>query len=177
IWGMSVYISGDISWCCQENAYEYVRIGGLVGRNQGWQGRHLDEKRCAQGLSLWLCQPLRGQAGDQSGRTDRRGACRLLHDGAVAHSRRSLTTAACSGLRPAPDDRPRRALLHLSYSCAPLQSDGARDTRPKDGVIGRPACRSLEILGAALQADGGTRSAFAASSIRRRSAAWTILPD
>src|SRR5450759_1794402 len=48
---------------------------------------------------------------------------------------------------------------------------------PKDGVIGRPACRSLEILGAALQADGGTRSAFAASSIRRRSAAWTILPD
>ena len=46
-----------------------------------------------------------------------------------------------------------------------------------DGVIGRPAFRSLEILGAALQADGGTRSAFAASSIRRRSAAWTILPD
>ena len=46
-----------------------------------------------------------------------------------------------------------------------------------DGVIGRPAFRSLEILGAALQADGETRSAFAASSIRRRSAAWTILPD
>src|ERR1039458_3896098 len=40
---------------------------------------------------------------------------------------------------------------------------------PKDGVIGRPACRSLEIVGAALQADGETRSAFAASSIRRRS--------
>jgi hypothetical protein len=39
----------------------------------------------------------------------------------------------------------------------------------RDGVIGRPAFRSLEILGAALQADGGTRSAFAASSIRRRS--------
>ena len=47
----------------------------------------------------------------------------------------------------------------------------------KDGVIGRPACRSLVNVGAALQADGGTRSAFAASSIRRRSAAWTILPD
>src|ERR1035437_1413429 len=46
-----------------------------------------------------------------------------------------------------------------------------------DGVIGRPVCRSLEIVGAALQADGETRSAFAASSIRRRSAAWTILPD
>jgi hypothetical protein len=40
---------------------------------------------------------------------------------------------------------------------------------PIDGVIGRPACRSLEIVGAALQADGETRSAFAASSIRRRS--------
>src|ERR1035437_8783094 len=38
-----------------------------------------------------------------------------------------------------------------------------------DGVIGRPAFRSLEIVGAALQADGETRSAFAASSIRRRS--------
>jgi hypothetical protein len=30
-----------------------------------------------------------------------------------------LTTAACGGLRPVPDHRPRRALLHLSYSCAP----------------------------------------------------------
>src|SRR5262249_30104420 len=34
-----------------------------------------------------------------------------------------------------------------------------------------------EELGAALQADGETRSAYAASSIRRRSAAWTILLD
>jgi hypothetical protein len=33
------------------------------------------------------------------------------------------------------------------------------------------------IKGAALQADGETRSTIAASSIRRRSAAWTILPD
>src|ERR1035437_1566373 len=30
-----------------------------------------------------------------------------------------LTTAACGGLRPEPDCRSRRALLHLSYSCAP----------------------------------------------------------
>src|SRR5712692_7423647 len=30
-----------------------------------------------------------------------------------------LTTAACSGLRPAPDCRPRRTFLHLSYSYAP----------------------------------------------------------
>src|SRR5215472_601248 len=36
-----------------------------------------------------------------------------------------LTTAACGGLRPAPDCRPRRALLHLSYSSAPSYSDGA----------------------------------------------------
>jgi hypothetical protein len=41
-----------------------------------------------------------------------------------------LTTAACGGLRSAPDCRPRRALLHLSYSYAPPYSDGARDTRP-----------------------------------------------
>src|SRR5437660_1059709 len=30
-----------------------------------------------------------------------------------------LTTAACDGLRSTPDCRPRRALLHLSYSYAP----------------------------------------------------------
>src|SRR3954468_17386712 len=36
-----------------------------------------------------------------------------------------LTTAACGGLRPAPDCRPRRALLHLSYSSAPFYADGA----------------------------------------------------
>src|SRR5262252_2737596 len=47
----------------------------------------------------------------------------------------------------------------------------------KDGVIGRRSCGELKILGAALQADGETRSADAASSIRRRSAAWTILRD
>src|SRR6516162_4370023 len=36
-----------------------------------------------------------------------------------------LTTATCGGLRPAPDCRPRRALLHLSYSSAPSYSDSA----------------------------------------------------
>jgi hypothetical protein len=30
----------------------------------------------------------------------------------------ALATAACGGLRSTPDCRPRRALLHLSYSCA-----------------------------------------------------------
>src|SRR6516225_1295385 len=33
------------------------------------------------------------------------------------------------------------------------------------------------MWGAALQADGETRSAYTASSIRRRSAAWTVLLD
>jgi hypothetical protein len=41
-----------------------------------------------------------------------------------------LTTAACGGLRSTPDCRPRRVLLHLSYSYAPSYSDGTRDTRP-----------------------------------------------
>jgi hypothetical protein len=45
-----------------------------------------------------------------------------------------LTMAACGGLRSAPDCRPRRALLHLSYSYAPPYSDGARDTRPKSDI-------------------------------------------
>src|ERR1700704_4235673 len=36
-----------------------------------------------------------------------------------------LSTAARGGLRPAPDCRPRRALLHLSYSSASLHADGA----------------------------------------------------
>ena len=48
---------------------------------------------------------------------------------------------------------------------------------PLDGVIGRPSLWIAEDLGAALQADGETRSVVTASSIRRRSAAWTILPD
>ena len=46
-----------------------------------------------------------------------------------------------------------------------------------DGVIGRRVCWWLKVLGAALQADGETRSVGTASSIRRRSAAWIILLD
>src|SRR5262249_15994404 len=48
---------------------------------------------------------------------------------------------------------------------------------PKDGVIGLPACGQLKILGAALQPDTETRYVNTTSSIRRRSAAWTILLD
>src|SRR5713226_7725799 len=47
-----------------------------------------------------------------------------------------LTTAACGGLRSTPDCRPRRALLHLSYSCAsPCGPAITRDTRPKPDLL------------------------------------------
>src|SRR5438046_5246507 len=47
-------------------------------------------------------------------------ACRTLVPAFPQRSPPSLlTTAACGGLRSTPDCRPRRALLHLSYSCAP----------------------------------------------------------
>src|SRR6202049_3764086 len=46
-------------------------------------------------------------------------ACRNLVPAFPQRSPPSLlTTAACSGLRPEPDCRPRRTFLHLSYSCA-----------------------------------------------------------
>ena len=38
---------------------------------------------------------------------------------------RLLPAAACGGLRSAPDHRTRRALLHLSYSCAPRTTHAA----------------------------------------------------
>ena len=38
---------------------------------------------------------------------------------------RLLPAAACGGLRSAPDPRTRRALLHLSYSCAPQTTHAA----------------------------------------------------
>src|SRR6201984_840292 len=46
-------------------------------------------------------------------------ACRNLVPAFPQRSPPSLlTTAACGGLRSTPDCRPRRAVLHLSYSCA-----------------------------------------------------------
>src|ERR1039458_3892579 len=59
-----------------------------------------------------------------------------------------LTTAACSGLRPKPDFRPRRALLHLSYSCAPpfgpamLVTHGTSRHSPRRTILGRSWTRS-----------------------------------
>src|SRR5262245_16914800 len=49
-----------------------------------------------------------------------------------------LTTAACGGLRPAPDCRSRRALLHLSYSSAPQYSDGAFVTHAPIAELRKP---------------------------------------
>ena len=53
---------------------------------------------------------------------------------------RLLPAAACGGLRPAPDCRPRRALLHLSYSSAPFYADGAFVTHGRVEVW-RSGCR------------------------------------
>ena len=69
------------------------RFGHLEGRNQGRQRHHLDPERRAEGVSLRIHQPIRGQARHQSRRADRRGPRRLLHDGAIAHSREAKLTA------------------------------------------------------------------------------------
>src|SRR2546427_6688970 len=63
-------------------------------------------------------------------------ACRNLVPAFPQRSLTSLlTTAAYGGLRPAPDCRPRRVVLHLSYSCAPpVPHDGARDRRPESAM-------------------------------------------
>src|SRR5262245_56995967 len=47
-----------------------------------------------------------------------------------------LTTAACGGLRSAPDCRTRRALLHLSYSCAAPFGPAILVTQDPTAVIG-----------------------------------------
>src|SRR5262249_5018548 len=64
---------------------------------------------------------------------------RACQDLAPAFPQRSppwlLTTAACGGLRSAHDSRPRRALLHHSYSWAPpIFRRCVRDTRPTTEV-------------------------------------------
>ncbi len=59
-----------------------------------------------------------------------------------------LTTAACGGLRSAPDCRTRRALLHLPYSCAPpcgpailVTQDPIRTSSPEVKSAARSPCR------------------------------------
>jgi hypothetical protein len=46
-----------------------------------------------------------------------------------------LTTAACGGLRSTPDCRTRRALLHLSYSCALSCGPTMLVTQPLSGTL------------------------------------------
>src|SRR6202171_1636934 len=48
-----------------------------------------------------------------------------------------LTTAACGGLRSTPDCRPQRALLHLSYSCAPPCGPAILVTQCQERTTGR----------------------------------------
>jgi hypothetical protein len=50
-----------------------------------------------------------------------------------------LTTAACGGLRSTPDCRPRRALLHLSYSCASPCGPAMLVTQDPDRTLSGPA--------------------------------------
>src|SRR4051812_23359934 len=58
----------------------------------------------------------------------------------------------------------------------PALGGGCQLLTPEMGELARP--RLMLEIGAALQADGDTRSPVErASSIRRRSAAWSILPD
>ena len=74
-----------------------------------------------------------------------------------------LTTAARGGLRPAPDCRPRRALLHLSYSSAPFYADGAFVTHAPFSAVGR---RNRAV-------SGGTNGI---SEVQRGAQIWATLP-
>src|SRR5947208_9441868 len=56
-----------------------------------------------------------------------------------------LTTVARGGLRPAPDCRPRRALLHLSYSSAPLHADGAFVTHAPFRTLAEGLVRAADV--------------------------------
>ena len=71
--------------------------------------------------------------------------CRNLVPTFLQRSPRSLlTAAACSGLRPAPDCRPRGAHPHLSYgSTPPLLCRCVRDTRRLRPLIFLPASWSF----------------------------------
>src|SRR5262245_10112797 len=57
---------------------------------------------------------------------------------------RLLTAAACSGLRSAHDCRPRRALLHLSYSCPPPFGRAMLVTQDPDPDVVAPLTQGAE---------------------------------
>ena len=56
---------------------------------------------------------------------------------------RLLAEAACSGLRPAPDCRPRGTCPHLSYSCAPPCGPATLVTHDPIGTYGGAATRGI----------------------------------
>src|SRR5450759_2002276 len=84
--------------------------------------------------------------------------------GGVAFSRVVMNTTTNAATAAADATTPINAKIGIPrFSIVGLQGPVHLVYQPKlkkfggkDGVIGRPACRSLEILGAALQADGGT---------------------
>src|SRR5260370_7561655 len=97
-----------------------------------------------------------------------------------------LTTAACGGLRSAPDCRPRRTFLHLSYSCAspfgpailvtqdPFRSSAHPKSRTATGaqrapewhLAVRPSARDAPSPAAALVPD--SKGLHTATKISRR---------
>jgi len=70
---------------------------------------------------------------------------------------RLLPAAACGGLRSAPDHRTRRALLHLSYSCAPQIIHGhTTQNRPlEDGWSERMPSMTIAIIVKEARVKGG----------------------
>jgi hypothetical protein len=82
-------------------------------------------------------------------------ACRNLVPAFPPRSPPSLlTTVACGGLRPEPDCRPRRVLLHLVQFCAAVLARRVRDTRPLADVRsrGQRNIGSHALLASVLQA-------------------------
>ena len=82
-----------------------------------WRARYLTTWRGAPPP-----RPYRGQGYDRPRKIGPASIDRACRNLVPAFQQRSpprlLTAAACGGLRSAPDCRTRRALLHLSYSCA-----------------------------------------------------------
>jgi len=70
-------------------------VAGTSSASQ--RDQHIGIERRAGSLSLRLCQPLRRQTRHQSRGADRGGACWLLYDGAVAHSRRGTSRCRPDG--------------------------------------------------------------------------------
>src|SRR5712691_7319121 len=58
-----------------------------------------------------------------------------------------LTTAACGGLRSTPDCRPRRGLLHLSYSCASPFGPAILVTHDPERSFYHPCCFATRLGG------------------------------